>query len=77
MVTRVVSASLWFVAIGWASNLASAFAGLPPVLGLAAAAAIAAFFAADPLGHLWPHRKTVVRTSVRATELARVVQVGR
>ena len=48
MVIRVASASLWFIAIVWASNFASTFAGIPDGLGLVAAAAVAALIVFDP-----------------------------
>jgi hypothetical protein len=78
MVIRVVSAVLWFVAIGWAANFASAFVGLPSILGLMVAAAGGVLIAVDPLKQLWPAPiETVARSSSRPADLTQVVQAGR
>jgi len=78
MVLRVVSAALWFAAISWASNFASAFVGLPSFVGLAVAVATAAFIVVDPLNLLWPARiETVAHPSARHIDHSQVVQTVR
>jgi hypothetical protein len=71
MVIRITSAVLWFIAMSWAANFASAFVGLSPVLGFGSAAAIGAFIGTDPLRLLWPTpREAASRSAAHPANLA-------
>ena len=54
MVKRAACALLWLIAVGWAFNFISAYAGVPQVIGTVIAVATAAFVAVDPLHLIWP-----------------------
>lgn len=67
MVKRLASATLWFIATGWAFNYLSAFIGMPSILGLVLSGAVAAFVGFDPLHVVWP-----VRDDARTRRTVRV-----
>ena len=78
MVIRLFSAGLWFVALGWASNIAGAFTGLSADFGIGLAAVFALFIATDPGRLLFPRgAKPVVASPSRIPELARAAQLSR
>jgi hypothetical protein len=56
MVKRIAATVLWFVSLSAASEYATLFAGMPPLLGLALAGAVSAFVGLDPLHLLWTVR---------------------
>ena len=54
MVKRIVSATLWFVAVGWGFNLLGLITGTPPIMGFAIGIAAGAFVGIDPMHLFWP-----------------------
>jgi hypothetical protein len=56
MVKRVVSAALWFLAVGSAFEYVTMITGLSSIVGVVVAASVSAFFGLDPLHVIWTKR---------------------
>lgn len=62
MVKRIASATIWFLAAGWALNYVTLLLGVPSIAGLVIAAAISALIALDPVHVVWPVSETTPKT---------------
>jgi hypothetical protein len=61
MVKRAIAGLLWFVATMWLFNFASAFFGVPAIVGFLVAAGFGLFIGGDPLKLCWrPQRRRFV-----------------
>jgi hypothetical protein len=70
MVKHAAAGLLWFVVTMWMFNFASAFMGVPPIVGFVVAAAIGGFIGGDPLKLYWRStRRTVAVVPVGRPEL--------
>jgi hypothetical protein len=72
MVKRVVSAALWFLAVGSGFEYVTMITGLSSIVGVVVAASVSAFFGLDPLHIIWtkPDASSVSRLATSAASPA-------